>query len=152
MRRGPVSTRGEDRWGASASAALLLGVLTLVAGWPPVPVSGALCPHPREVSAAQGWTTEVDCSSNEGGGGARTLRGPARLLFGEPLDLNHADPGSLQALPGIGPKRAEAIARTRAERPFASVQDLERVPGLGPKTRARLARWVAVERPRAGER
>ncbi|MBW2273696.1 MAG: helix-hairpin-helix domain-containing protein [Deltaproteobacteria bacterium] len=136
--------------GARASAALLLGALVLAAAWPPGPAPDASCPHPREVEAEQGWTSEVDCSSGdagEAGTGAAALRGPVRLLFGEPLDLNRADLGSLEALPGIGPKRAEAIVRTRAERPFASVPDLERVPGIGPKTRAGLAPWVAVEGP-----
>jgi len=146
MGRRPASEQAEVARGAQASAALLLGVLVWAAGGAaPLPGSEALCPHPREVAAAQGWTTEVDCSSSEGDGGAQKLRGPVRLLFGEPLYLNRADRGSLQALPGIGPKRAEAIARTRAERPFASVLDLERVPGIGPKTRAELAPWVAVE-------
>jgi competence ComEA-like helix-hairpin-helix protein len=139
----PGRTTGEP----VATAALLLGVLLSVVSWPDAAPSRAACAYPREAAALHGWTSEVSCAAHGDGGGRPALRGPVRLLFGETLDLNRADLGSLQALPGIGPKRAEAIVRTRAESPFASVEDLERVPGIGPKTRAGLARWVAVERP-----
>jgi competence protein ComEA len=48
------------------------------------------------------------------------------------LDINTATAEELQALKGIGPKRAEAIIRYRAENgPIRSAQDLLSVPGLG---------------------
>lgn len=69
--------------------------------------------------------------------------GAARLLWGLPLDLNHEDERTLEALPGIGPTRARAI---RAAGPFCRVAELERVPGIGPVTLRRLHGQVAVVR------
>ena len=40
------------------------------------------------------------------------------------IDLNRATAAELQALPGIGPSRTEAILRARAVRPFRSLGDL----------------------------
>ena len=73
-------------------------------------------------------------------------RGAARLLWGLPLDLNHEDPRALEALPGIGPSRAHAIA---AARPFCRPSDLERVPGIGPITLHRLAGQIAASGPKS---
>lgn len=73
------------------------------------------------------------------------LEGPARLLFGQRLDLNRADPASLEALPGIGPARAAAIVAERCRRPFSAPAELERVSGIGPHTRAALEPWLEVE-------
>ena len=57
---------------------------------------------------------------------------PESLLPGEKIDLNTADPRDLQRLPGIGEKRALAIAAHREEHgPFGSVEDLLAVPGIG---------------------
>ena len=69
------------------------------------------------------------------------MRGAAGLLCGRALDLNAATPESLEALPGIGPARARALA---AARPFASVADVERVRGIGPALRRRLQPFVEV--------
>ena len=63
------------------------------------------------------------------------------------LDLNRASQAELEALPGIGPKRASAIVRWRVEhRPFVELEDLVKVPGIGPATLERL-RPLAVVRP-----
>jgi competence protein ComEA len=72
--------------------------------------------------------------------------GAARLLWGLPLDLNRADERDLEALPGIGPKRAVAIARAR---PFCRPDDLLRVPGIGPATLRQLAGRVTASGSRA---
>lgn len=57
------------------------------------------------------------------------------LVVGLPLDLNAATAASLQALPGIGPARAEAIVAERvAGGPFETIDALTRVKGIGPKT------------------
>lgn len=94
------------------------------------------CPAPRETAAQGGHSVEIACGPAARGG---SLRGPARLLFGLGIDPNHADPGTLEALPGIGPGRAAAIVAERRRRPFASLDDLRRVPGIGPVTLRRAA-------------
>jgi len=65
----------------------------------------------------------------------------ADLVCGRPLDLNRAEPERLEALPGIGPVRARAIAGAR---PFARVEGLLGVPGVGPATLAALRGRVEV--------
>jgi len=75
------------------------------------------------------------------GGGAPALPCPEGLLCGRPVDVNRVAPELLEALPGIGPVRARAIA---AARPFARVEDLRRVPGIGPATLAALRGSVEV--------
>jgi competence protein ComEA len=68
-------------------------------------------------------------------------QGAQRLLFGLPLDANRAAPEALEALPGIGPARAQAIVGAR---PLCRVDDLLAVPGIGPATLARVRPHVAV--------
>ena len=54
-------------------------------------------------------------------------------------DINSADQAALEALPGIGPSKAQAIITYRQEHgPFASVDSLDAVPGIGPKSLANL--------------
>jgi hypothetical protein len=100
------------------------------------------CEFPREVASERGWTTDVGCDLRTDAG--RRLRGPARLLFGLTLDLNHADPEALEVLPRIGPRRAAAIVRARERAAFSSVAELARVRGIGAKTIEGLAGWVTV--------
>lgn len=65
---------------------------------------------------------------------ARPAPAPARMI-----DVNVADAGLLERLPGIGPALAARIVADREARGrFGSVADLDRVPGVGPATVARL--------------
>jgi competence ComEA-like helix-hairpin-helix protein len=62
------------------------------------------------------------------------------------LDINRASVAELQALPGIGPARAEAIVLHRVRHgPFADVEGLRGVDGIGDDTVASL-RSCAVAR------
>ena len=54
------------------------------------------------------------------------------LAPGEKLDLNHAPVAELMRLPGVGRKRAEAIAALRDKRPLRRVDDLASVKGISP--------------------
>lgn len=119
------------------AALVLAGVLVWLALPRPAPQL-APCPQPGERVGRAGHTLSVGCE------GGAPLRGPARRLFGLPLDPNREDAASLETLPGIGPVRAAAIVRERLRRPFASVAELTRVPGIGPITLARIAPWLAV--------
>ncbi len=128
----------------SASAALLLGAVVMGVAMSQAPSlpSGCEAPFERAADARAGFTTEVGCGAAEAP--RPGLRGPARLLFGLRLDLNRASEEALEALPAIGPVRAAAILRARANRRFESLDDLQRVAGIGPKTSEGLRAWVAV--------
>lgn len=59
------------------------------------------------------------------------------------LDVNRADVHQLQALPSIGPGRAEALILERIRNgPFHDLADLGRTRGFGPATCAGLAPFV----------
>jgi competence ComEA-like helix-hairpin-helix protein len=50
------------------------------------------------------------------------------------IDVNRAGVAELQALPAIGPSRAEAIVLERIRHgPFEGLADLSRVRGIGPE-------------------
>ena len=59
------------------------------------------------------------------------------------IDPNRASLGELQALPGIGPTRAESIVLARVRHgPFRDLDGLLQVDGLGPDLVAGIARHV----------
>lgn len=68
----------------------------------------------------------------------------ARASAAEPVYLNHASVDELRRLPGVGPKRAEAILalRQRVGR-FQRVEDLLRVKGVG---RGAVKKWRPLVR------
>ncbi len=67
-----------------------------------------------------------------------------RRVLGLPLSLARASAADLESLPGIGPRRAQAILEARTRRPFASVDELQRVRGIGPNTARALAAQLFV--------
>ena len=61
------------------------------------------------------------------------------------IDLNRADAWLLEALPGIGPSKAEAIVRYRnTHGPFAYVEQLSQVDGIGHSTVEEISPFVTV--------
>ncbi|MFT4840793.1 MAG: competence ComEA-like helix-hairpin-helix protein [Planctomycetota bacterium] len=59
------------------------------------------------------------------------------------IDVNGAGVAELQALPSVGPSRAEALVLERIRHgPFDGLADLSRVRGFGPEMLARLAEFV----------
>ncbi|MCH2170975.1 helix-hairpin-helix domain-containing protein [Myxococcota bacterium] len=125
-----------------ADAALALAGLLCLLGLPDRMGPSAVCADPTEVEAANSRSVAVRC----GQGATQELRGPARLLFDLPVDLNHADSVTLEALPGIGASRARAILTERARKPFENRLDLQRVRGIGARTVEELRGWVGVDR------
>ena len=69
-------------------------------------------------------------------------------LLGYCLDLNRATSQELALLPGIGPKRAQAIINTRVERGgFRSLGELQAIPGWGPSLTESLRPLVCFDPP-----
>ena len=61
------------------------------------------------------------------------------------VSLNRATAKDLEALPGIGARRAEAIVRDRERNgPFPSVDALTRIPGIKPALVARVRQRLQV--------
>ena len=71
---------------------------------------------------------------------------PAPPLQGV-LNVNEATLRQLKLLPGIGPKRAEAILARRQKRPFVSLRDLRAIKGLGPKRLKQLQPYDTFQGP-----
>ena len=74
-----------------------------------------------------------------------------RASAAEPVYLNQASVDELRRLPGVGPKRAEAILvlRQRLGR-FHRVEDLLRVKGVGRSTVKKWRPLVRLDAPDAG--
>ncbi len=78
------------------------------------------------IAAAGGVTPDADLASLSR---AALLRDGARVYvphLGEtPPNLNNATPAELETLPGIGPATAGRIVRSREQRPFARLEELQ---------------------------
>jgi hypothetical protein len=131
-----------DRSLAAARAGFLLAVLLFAGAWPRPAPKFEDCARPVLTAPA-----EIRCLPPDAV--VPRLAGPARRLYGLPIDPNRADPTTLETLPGIGPARARAIVAEREKRPFTDVRDLSRVRGLGPARLAALAPFLGVETPLA---
>ncbi len=103
------------------------------------------CRNPTESAAVEQHTAVVRCQASQARAGE--IRGPARRLFGLPIELNCAGARTLETLKGIGSVRARRIIEERARRPFERVDDLLRVHGIGPKTLENLRPVVAANAP-----
>jgi competence ComEA-like helix-hairpin-helix protein len=64
-----------------------------------------------------------------------------------PVDLNSATVEQLCTLPGIGPKKAEAIVTLREKQRFVRPTQLLRVKGIGPKILEKLRPHIRIEPP-----
>ena len=61
------------------------------------------------------------------------------------IDINRADPWLLEALPGIGESRAQAIVDYRnANGPFKRIEDLLQVGGIGEGTFEQIKDYITV--------
>lgn len=86
-----------------------------------------------------GWLSLSSLSSS-----TATARKPAGDVAVVPVDLNAADIATLCTLPGIGPKKAEAIVALRKRRPLTRVTQLLQVRGIGPRILDRLRGRVTL--------
>ncbi len=63
----------------------------------------------------------------------------------QPLDLNQATAEQFEMLPGLGPKKAQALVEFRTKSGgFKNVQQIVRVKGIGPKMFKRLQPYLFV--------
>jgi len=65
------------------------------------------------------------------------------------VDLNTADLAELCTLPGIGPKKGEAILALRGRKPFTRITQLLQVKGIGPRTLDKLKPRLTLSPPLA---
>lgn len=63
------------------------------------------------------------------------------------VNINEASLAQLTLLPGVGPKKAEAIQTYAKAQPFKTVDDLKRVKGFGDKALAKLRPYITVSGP-----
>lgn len=92
------------------------------------------------IQAAGGTTTGIDhCQLT-----LHILEG-STASESQKIDLNRAEAWLLEALPGIGETRAEAIVAYRNQHgPFRSVSELTRVTGIGDTTYQRIKHLITV--------
>lgn len=61
------------------------------------------------------------------------------------VNINSAEVSALQAVKGIGPKKAEAIVAYRQSHgPFNSINDLTKVKGIGEKRLSKISQYLTV--------
>ncbi|HYG75904.1 MAG TPA: ComEA family DNA-binding protein [Planctomycetota bacterium] len=87
--------------------------------------AGAMLPHVWAKASASGAVQIVDVSRTDAAVSTVSASPAWRL------DVNSATAAELEMLPGIGPRRAQAILQERHKRgSFSTVWDLGQVPGL----------------------
>lgn len=67
---------------------------------------------------------------------------PSKAVPSSIVDLNSASKEELEALPGIGPKKAEAII---AARPFNTIEDVMKVKGIKQGIFAKIKPYITVK-------
>jgi competence protein ComEA len=73
------------------------------------------------------------------------IPGKGETSLSQKIDINRADPWLLEALPGIGETRAQAIVDYRSENgPFKRIEDLLKVNGIGPGTFDKIKDYITV--------
>jgi competence protein ComEA len=143
-----VAAQGREDSGPEGGAGravplLALGLLALALAQGREAGSLPRCLAPREASARAGHSVTVRCGEGPASRAelGTEVRGPARILFGQRLDLGTIDAATLEVLPGVGPSLAAAILRARDENGVRDPADLARVPGIGARRAARLTPW-----------
>jgi hypothetical protein len=123
--RGSEAVSEDRRVARAALCASAMLLWLALPGRSPLPVE---CTEPGERTSQDGWTLTADCLSESEN--LSPVRGPARRLFGLPLDPNRASPASLETLPGIRGQRPSQGCDRRLL--FASSPSSSGFPGSDP--------------------
>jgi competence protein ComEA len=107
----------------------------------------AAAPGPAEGSEGRAESPDPARLARDGAAGGEGSNGAggeaAQDRSFRKIDLNAADLDQLVLLPGIGPKKAEAIIQWRSQNgPFVSIEQLLEVKGIGEGTLRRLRPYV----------
>jgi competence protein ComEA len=136
--------------GTLAPAALSVkpGPAGTTATRPPSVTAAGLIPLAAAPEPSAGSVT-LDDAAPDGGSPAPPSGSPGLTADGKVI-LNRADAGDLRHLPGVGPKRAEAILALRAKLGgrFKRITDLLRVKGIGPKGIKKIEPHVVLDEPK----
>lgn len=142
-------------WGQSSPAVAEAALVVEVQGDVPAPGFHTLPPpatvHGALKAAGASTVGVVDAELASGirvvlaDGAVRLEPMDELLVVGLPVDANRATAAALQAIPGLGPARAQAIVDERLARgPFLTIDDLKRVRGIGPATVAKLRPFITT--------
>jgi competence protein ComEA len=63
------------------------------------------------------------------------------------VNINTATASELALLPGVGPAKAEAIVKYRANAPFKQIDQIMRVKGIGKKGFQNMKPYLSVDGP-----
>jgi competence ComEA-like helix-hairpin-helix protein len=136
-----------DHRALSASIGLLAAgvvalLLTLPRPWAEAPPGAVVI---RTAPEGAGFIWEPDPAGAAGQVRAEPeLVGWRGMLLGRPLDCATATWEDLRALPGVGPKTADAILRAREKRGgFTSPRQLLDAPGVGRVKWEEMRHWIA---------
>jgi competence protein ComEA len=114
----------------------------------PVPLvldAGVVAPD-ASIAAPSATPTPAPTSIGAASSPAVHAQGPATPE--SPVFLNVATLDDLRRLPGVGPKRAEAILTLRTQKGrFRSVEELMRVKGIGRSTMRKLRPLMRLDAP-----
>ncbi len=100
----------------------------------------ALCSflsYGANVGVTSNWEDHVGCKGE--------ISAFNKITLGFPVSINREGLEGLTAVPGIGPKIAEAIVRTRDKRGgFECLEDVKSVRGIGPALFRRIRPYIVL--------
>ncbi|MDZ4167026.1 MAG: ComEA family DNA-binding protein [Coriobacteriia bacterium] len=129
----PVGARVADA--VAAAGGVLDGAATDAVNLARLLADGEQVYLPSEEEAARGGPATAASAGAQAGSAAA----------GSAVNINAANATELETLPGVGPATAQKIVDDREKNgPFAAPEDLMRVPGIGPKKFEALADLVTT--------